>query len=40
VVAARTHPHVVDKLAKSWDVVPTGEAFGRAGKEFALGFWL
>ena len=33
------HPHVVDKLAVL-DVVPTGEAFGRAGKEFALGFWL
>jgi haloacetate dehalogenase len=33
------HPDVVDKLAVL-DIVPTGESFGRAGKEFALGYWI
>jgi haloacetate dehalogenase len=33
------HPSVVTRLGVL-DVVPTGESFGRAGKEFALGYWI
>jgi haloacetate dehalogenase len=32
-------PRAVTRLAVL-DIVPTGEAFGRADKDFALGFWL
>ncbi len=33
------HPDVVTKLAVL-DIVPTGESFARADKEFALGYWV
>jgi len=33
------HPEVVTKLAVL-DIVPTGESFARADKEFALGYWV
>ena len=33
------HPDVVTKLAVL-DIVPTGESFARADKEFALGYWI
>jgi haloacetate dehalogenase len=36
---ALDHPRVVEKLAVL-DIVPTGDAFGRADKEFSLGYWV
>jgi len=36
---ALDHPGAVTRLAVL-DIVPTGEAFRRAGKEFVLGFWV
>lgn len=36
---ALDHPDVVTRLAVL-DIVPTGDAFGRANSEFALGFWI
>jgi pimeloyl-ACP methyl ester carboxylesterase len=33
------HPEVVERLAVL-DIVPTGEAFRRADKDFALGYWV
>jgi haloacetate dehalogenase len=36
---ALDHPDVVNKLAVL-DVVPTADAFDRADKEFALGYWV
>ena len=36
---ALDHPEVVSRLAVL-DVVPTGEAYGRADKDFSLGFWI
>jgi haloacetate dehalogenase len=33
------HPEVVERLAVL-DVVPTGEAYRRADKDFALGYWV
>lgn len=36
---ALDHPQVVEKLAVL-DIVPTGEAFDRADKEFSLGYWV
>ncbi|MDO3705020.1 alpha/beta hydrolase [Micromonospora sp. C28SCA-DRY-2] len=36
---ALDHPDVVTRLAVL-DIVPTGDAFGRADREFSLGFWL
>lgn len=36
---ALDHPEVVTKLAVL-DVVPTGDAFDRADKDFALGYWV
>jgi haloacetate dehalogenase len=36
---ALDHPHAVRRLAVL-DIVPTGEAFGRADMEFSLGFWV
>ena len=33
------HPEVVTKLAVL-DIVPTGESFARADKQFALGYWV
>jgi haloacetate dehalogenase len=33
------HPEVVERLAVL-DVVPTGEAYRRADKDFALGYWI
>ncbi|MER7243302.1 alpha/beta hydrolase [Kribbella sp. NPDC000426] len=36
---ALDHPDVVTRLAVL-DIVPTGEAFDRADKEFALGYWV
>jgi haloacetate dehalogenase len=36
---ALDHPSVVTALAVL-DIVPTGDAFDRAGKEFSLGYWV
>ncbi|MGV9304025.1 alpha/beta fold hydrolase [Nonomuraea sp. NPDC003727] len=36
---ALDHPDVVTRLAVL-DIVPTGDAFGRANMEFSLGFWV
>lgn len=36
---ALDHPHAVTRLAVL-DIVPTGDAFARADKDFALGFWV
>lgn len=36
---ALDHPDVVTRLAVL-DIVPTGDAFGRADMDFSLGFWL
>jgi haloacetate dehalogenase len=36
---ALDHPHAVRRLAVL-DIVPTGDAFGRADMEFSLGFWV
>lgn len=36
---ALDHPRAVGRLAVL-DIVPTGEAFARADKDFALGFWV
>jgi haloacetate dehalogenase len=36
---ALDHPHVVNRLAVL-DIVPTGDAFGRADMDFSLGFWI
>jgi haloacetate dehalogenase len=36
---ALDHPHAVSRLAVL-DIVPTGDAFGRADMDFALGFWV
>lgn len=36
---ALDHPEVVTRLAVL-DIVPTGDAFDRADKEFALGYWV
>jgi haloacetate dehalogenase len=36
---ALDHPDAVGRLAVL-DVVPTGEAYGRADKDFSLGFWI
>ncbi|WP_028921547.1 alpha/beta fold hydrolase [Pseudonocardia acaciae] len=36
---ALDHPGAVDRLAVL-DIVPTGDAFGRADKDFSLGFWV
>lgn len=35
---ALDHPHAVERLAVL-DIIPTGEAFARADKAFALGYW-
>ncbi len=36
---ALDHPAAVSRLAVL-DIIPTGEAFARADKDFALGFWV
>lgn len=36
---ALDHPEVVDRLAVL-DIVPTGDAFDRADKDFSLGYWV
>lgn len=36
---ALDHPRAVDRLAVL-DIVPTGDAFGRADMDFSLGFWV
>ncbi|TDD82691.1 alpha/beta fold hydrolase [Actinomadura rubrisoli] len=36
---ALDHRHAVDRLVVL-DIVPTGEAFRRAGKDFSLGYWI
>ncbi|NUR27515.1 MAG: alpha/beta hydrolase [Catenulispora sp.] len=36
---ALDHPGVVSRLAVL-DIVPTGEAFGRADRDFSLGYWV
>lgn len=36
---ALDHPRVVERLAVL-DIVPTGDAFDRADKDFSLGFWV
>jgi haloacetate dehalogenase len=36
---ALDHPDVVERLVV-FDIVPTGEAFHRADKDFSLGFWV